>query len=166
MRALVRLLLCGAVVCSAACRPTVDLTKGLQVTVVNTGWFDVGIVNGQNKLVPTVSFTLKNASEQKLVSLQVNALFRRVTENDEWGSELVIAAGSSGLQAGQSTAVLTAKSPRGYTGSDQSRQEMLQNTHFVDAKVDLFAKYGSPQWTRLGTYPIAAQVVADRSHSV
>ena len=79
MRALVRLLLCGAVVCSAACGPAVDLTKGLQVTVVNTGWFDVGIVNGQNKLVPTVSFTLKNASEQKLVSLQVNALFRRVT---------------------------------------------------------------------------------------
>ena len=155
MRALVRLLLCGAVVCSAACGPAVDLTKGLQVTVVNTG-----IVNGQNKLVPTVSFTLKNASEQKLVSLQVNALFRRVTENDEWGSELVIAAGSSGLPAGQSTAVLTAKSPRGYTGSDQSRQEMLQNTHFVDAKVDLFAKYGSTQWTRLGTYPIARQLLA------
>ena len=48
----------------------------------------------------------------------------------------------------------------GYTGSDQSRQEMLQNTHFVDAKVDLFAKYGSTQWTRLGTYPIARQLLA------
>jgi hypothetical protein len=94
------------------------------------------------------------------VSLQVNALFRRVTENDEWGSELVIAAGSSGLPAGQHTDVLTAKSPRGYTGSDQSRQEMLQNSHFVDAKVDLFAKYGSTQWTRLGTYPISRQLLA------
>jgi hypothetical protein len=160
MRALVRLLLCAAAVSSAACGPTVDLTKGLQVTIVNTGWFDAGIVNGQNKLVPTVSFTLKNASDQKLVSLQVNALFRRVTENDEWGSELVIGAGSSGLSAGQSTEVLTAKSPRGYTGSDQSRLEMLQNTHFVDAKVDLFAKYGSTQWTRLGTYPIARQLLS------
>jgi hypothetical protein len=160
MRALVWLLICAAAVCSAACGPTVDLTKGLQVTIVNTGWYDAGIVNGQNKLVPTVSFTLQNASEQKLVSLQVNALFRRVTENDEWGSELVIAAGSAGLPAGQRTEVLTAKSPRGYTGSDQSRQEMLQNSHFVDAKVDLFAKYGSTQWTRLGTYPISRQLLA------
>jgi hypothetical protein len=160
MRALVWLLLSAAAAAASACGPTVDLTKGVQVTIVDTGWYDAGIVNGQNKLVPTVSFTVKNVSEQKLVSLQVNALFRRVSENDEWGSELVIAAGSAGLPSGQSTGVLTVKSPRGYTGSDQSRQEMLQNSHFVDAKVDLFAKYGSTQWTRLGTYPIARQLLA------
>src|SRR5262245_20964979 len=160
MRALVRLLLSAAAVSAAACGPTVDLTKGLEIAVVNTGWYDAGIVNGQNKLVPAVSFTLKNVSEQKLVSLQVNALFRRVTENDEWGSELVIAAGSSGLPAGKMTDVLTVKSPRGYTGSDQSRLEMLQNTQFVDAKVDLFAKYGSTQWARIGSYPITRQLLA------
>jgi hypothetical protein len=159
MRALVRLLFCAAAACSAACGPAVDLTQGLEVTIVNTGWYDAGIVNGQNKLVPAVSFTLKNVSDQKLVSLQVNALFRRVSENDEWGSELVIAAGSSGLPGGQTTDVLTARSPRGYTGSDQSRQEMLQNSHFVDAKVDLFAKYGSTQWARIGTYPITRQLL-------
>jgi len=160
MRALVRLLVCLAAVSAPACGPNVDLTKGLQVTVVNTGWYDAGIVNGQNKLVPAISFTLKNVSDRTLVSLQVNALFRRVTENDEWGSELVIAAGSGGLAAGGSTAALTAKSPRGYTGSDQTRMEMLQNSHFVDAKVDLFAKYGSTQWTRLGSYPISRQLLA------
>src|SRR5262252_400227 len=160
MRALVRLLLTVAAVSSAACGPTVDLTRGLQITIVTTGWYDAGIINGQNKLVPAVSFTVKNVSEQKLVSLQVNALFRRVTENDEWGSELVTAAGSSGLPAGESSGVMIVKSPRGYTGSDQSRQEMLQNSHFVDAKVDLFAKYGSTQWTRIGTYPITRQLLA------
>ncbi|HJZ75624.1 MAG TPA: hypothetical protein VKE51_28015 [Vicinamibacterales bacterium] len=160
MRALVRLLLGVAAVSSAACGPTVDLTKGLQVTIVTTGWYDVGIVNGQNKLVPAVSFTLKNISDQKLVSLQVNAQFKRVSEADEWGTQLVTAAGSSGLPAGGTTDVLVAKSPRGYTGSDQSRQEMLQNSHFVDAKVDLFVKYGSTQWTRIGTYPITRQLLA------
>jgi hypothetical protein len=159
MRALVWLLLSAAAAAASACGPTVDLTKGLEVTIAGTGWYDAGIVNGQNKLVPSVSFTLKNVSDQKLVSLQVNALFRRVSENDEWGSELVIAAGSAGLPPGQTTAVLTVKSPRGYTGSDQSRLEMLQNTHFVDAKVDLFAKYGSTQWTRIGTYPIARELL-------
>ena len=66
---------------------------------VSTGWFDAGIVDGQNKLVPTVTFTLKNVSDQKLRVLQVNALFRRVTENDEWGSGLVTVAGSDGPRA-------------------------------------------------------------------
>jgi hypothetical protein len=160
MRALARLLLIGAAVSAAACGPAVDLTKGLQVTIVNTGWYDAGIVNGQNKLVPAVSLTLKNVSDRRLGTLQVNAIFRRVSENDEWGAEFVSAAGSAGLSPGDTTQVLMIKSPRGYTGSDQSRQEMLQNSHFVDAKVDVFAKYASTQWTRLGSYPIARQLLA------
>src|SRR4051812_24152189 len=85
---------------SIGCGPTVDLTKGLELTVVSTGWFDAGIVNGRTKLVPSVSFTLKNVSGQKLVSLQINALFRRVTENEEWGSAFLTAAGSDGLAPG------------------------------------------------------------------
>jgi hypothetical protein len=159
MRAPVRLLLLLAWLASAGCAPVVDLTKGLQVTIVNTGWFDLGIINGQNKLVPTVTFTLKNTSSQTLGSLQVNALFRRVTENDEWGNGFLTVAGSEGLAPGASTPPLTVKSTLGYTGSDQSRQEMLQNSKFVDAKVELSAKYGSTQWTRIGSYPIARQLL-------
>ena len=132
------LLACCALLC-AGCGPDVDLTKALQVEVVSTGWFDAGIVNGQNKLVPTVTFALKNVSEKTLSTLQVNALFRRVTENDEWGSGFLTVAGSDGLAPGATSPPLTIKSPLGYTGSDQSRQEMLQNTHFVEAKVELFA---------------------------
>lgn len=158
MRAL-RLLSIVVVLSSGGCRPAVDLTKGVEVTILHTGWFDVGIVNGQNKLVPSVTFTLKNVSDRTLSTLQVNALFRRVTENDEWGSGFLTVAGSAGLAPGATTEPMTIKSPLGYTGSDQSRQEMLQNSHFVDAKVELFAKYGSTQWARIGSYPIARQLI-------
>src|ERR1700704_3541617 len=113
-----KVLLLLALVSSAGCAPKVDLTKGLEVTILNTGWFDLGIVNGQNKLVPSVTFSLKNVSEKKLSTLQVNALFRRVTENDEWGSGFLTAAGSDGLAPGASTQPLTIKSPLGYTGND------------------------------------------------
>ena len=164
MRALVRVVLPFVSVCVAACGPTVDLTQGLHVDILDTGWFDAGIVNGQNKLVPSVTFTLKNISTKKLTTLQVNALFRRVTEKDEWGSGFVTAAGSSGLAPGATTPPITIRSQLGYTGSDQSRQEMLSNSHFVDAKVELFGKYGSAQWTRLGEYPVERKLIeADRS---
>src|SRR3954467_876651 len=160
MRASVRLLLLLAIASTAACGPTVDLTKGLEVTIINSGWYDLGIVNGQNKLVPTVTFTLRNTSDQKLVTLQINALFRRVTENTEWGSGFLTVVGSQGLAPGATTDPITIKSQLGYTGSDQSRQEMLQNSHFVDAKVELFGKYASTQWVLLGSYPITRQILS------
>ena len=159
MRASVRLLLLLALVSTAACGPTVDLTKGLEVTVVNSGWFDLGIVNGQSKLVPTIVSTLRNTSDQKLVTLQVNVLFRRVTENTEWGSGFLTVAGSQGLAPGATSDPITIKSQLGYTGSDQSRQEMLQNSQFVDAKVEVFAKYGSTQWVKIGAFPITRQLM-------
>jgi hypothetical protein len=159
MRALPRMVLLLVCALGTGCGPAVDLTKGLQVTIVNSGWFDVGIVNGQNKLVPSVTFTLKNTSEKTLSTLQVNALFRQVDSTDEWGSGFLTVAGSAGLAPGAETPPLMIKSPLGYTGSDQSRLEMLQNTHFKDARVELFAKYGSVQWVRLGTYPIQRQLL-------
>lgn len=159
MRASARLLPVLAILSCVACGPTVDLTKGLAVTITNTGWYDLGIVNGQNKLVPTVTFTLRNTSDQKLVTLQINALFRRVSENTEWGSGFMTVVGSQGLAPGAITDPITIKSQLGYTGNDQSRQEMLQNTQFVDAKVELFGKYASTQWVLLGSYPITRQLL-------
>src|SRR5438093_9059949 len=85
---------------SFACSPPVDLSKALEVSNVVTGWVDAGIVNGQNKLVPAISFTLKNNSNQPLAMLQVNAIFRRVNETEEWGSAFLTAAGSTGVPPG------------------------------------------------------------------
>ena len=155
MRVLARLLLLVSVA-ATACGPTVDLTKGLKITIVETGWYDAGIVNGQNKLVPSVTLTLTNASDQTLVALQVNASFRRISEPEkEWGTRFLSATGSKGLAAGATTETLVLRSDLGYTGSDQSRQEMLQNSHFVDAKMQLTAKYSNIQWMRMGEFPIA-----------
>ena len=44
---------------TSACGAPVDLKQSLQVTDVSSGWFDAGIQNGKNKLVPTVTFRSK-----------------------------------------------------------------------------------------------------------
>jgi len=159
MRVLARFVLLLSLT-AAACGPTVDLTKGLKINVLDTGWYDAGIVNGQNKLVPSVTLTLTNLSDQTLVALQVNGSFRRVTEPEkEWGSRFLPAAGSTGLAPGATSDPLLLRSDLGYTGSDQSRQEMLQNTHFVDAKVSLTAKYSNIQWVRMGEFAIERKLL-------
>ena len=147
-----------AAVAAASCGPTVDLTKGLQVVDVSTGWFDAGVVDGQNKLVPSVTFKLKNVSDQKLDVLQANVVFRRVTEDKEWGSAFVKVTGSEGLAPGDTSPSQTVKSQLGYTGSE-SRQQMFANSQFVDAKIQLFAKYSNTQWQKVGEYPVPRTLI-------
>ena len=146
---------------AAACSgPPVDLTHALQVDIVSSGWYDAGIVNGQNKLVPATNVRLTNASDRKLSVLQLNALFRRVNSNEEWGSAFLTVAGSEGLAPGATTGVLLLKSANGYTGSGgDSRQQMLENSHFVDARVEIQAKYGSTQWVKIADYPLPRQLI-------
>lgn len=146
------------VVSTNACGPTIDVQAALRLESVTTGWVDAGAVKTGNKLVPAVSFTVKNASDQTLAPVQVNAIFRRVGHNEEWSNGMVTAAGSSGIPPSGATGRLVIKGELGYTGTD-SQWDMLQNSQFVDAKVDVFARYGSRQWARVGEYSIARQIV-------
>jgi hypothetical protein len=153
--------LLGSVVsllCAFGCGPGADVASNVRVQSVSSGWIDEGPVHGRKKLVPTISVTLRNASGRKLTMLQVNALFRRVGDEDEWGTGFVTAAGSEGLPPDGVTAV-SVTSQLGYTGTESGR-EMLANSQFVDARVDLFARYGSARWTRLGQYRISRQLLA------
>jgi hypothetical protein len=143
---------------TASCGPTVDLTKGLQVVDVSTGWWDAGIVDGKNKLVPSVTFKFKNVSEQTLSTLQANVVFRHVADDKEWGSFFLRITDSSGLAAGATSGSHQVNSPLGYTGTE-SRQQMLQNSLFADAKAQVFAKYGSTQWQRVGEYTIERRLI-------
>src|SRR5215471_10968056 len=80
-----------------ACGPTVDLKTALQVTDASTGWFDLGVVDGKNKLVPSITFSFKNVGTGNLSTLQANVIFRRQGEDEEWGNGFVRVAGSEGL---------------------------------------------------------------------
>jgi hypothetical protein len=142
----------AATLASACSGKPVDLKKDLEVTEVITGWFDAGIVGGKNKLVPSISFRLKNVSSQPIVSMQVMLSFRQVSDKDvEWGSAYAKGIGPEGLAPGAVTAPIVLRSERGYT-SEAPRAQMLQHRQFVDTNVQLFGKYGSQTWVKLGEY--------------
>ena len=145
---------CAATVALSACGPKVDVAKGHKIDMVSTGWHDAGPVAGKNKLVPLASFTIRNVSDRSLPAVQLNAVFHRKGDSGEWGSAFVTAAGAS---AAGGEAQVTLTSQLGYTGTDAS-DEMLRNSEFVDATVDVFAKYGSTQWTRVAELPIDRQL--------
>ncbi len=149
------------VLAAAGCRSRqVDLPKVLQVSDVTTGWFDAGIVEGgKNKLVPTIGFRLKNTDTEPIESVQLFARFSRMGETDEWGTPpYVRAIGPEGLAPGQFTSPMILRSNLGYTG-EQPRLDMLRNNNFVDARVEVFAKYRANNWVKLTELKIARQLL-------
>ncbi len=145
--------------CLAAfgCRGADPVTVLEPIDVV-TGWYDEGIVEGKNKLVPSVSLKLRNKSDGALRSVQVNAIFKRGDEAEPWGDHYGWAIQGESLPSGQTTRDIVLRSGLGYTG-DEPRHEMLQNKEFVDAKVEIFLKQGSRVWAKLAEFPIERQLL-------
>ena len=153
------LALVGALAMSACGGPPLDVPVALRLTDVSSGWFDAGLDTlGRNKLVPSVSFRLENTTEDTVRYLQLNAVFRRDGEEEEWGNAFVRAVGNEGLDAQQSTTLLRLESGRGYTG-EQGRGEMLAHRDFVDVTMDLFVKHRGDQWARLDSVNVDRQLL-------
>lgn len=142
-----------------SCGASQAAVAALEPVDVVTGWFDDGIVEGgKNKLVPSVTMKLRNKSDESIRSVQINAIFRRVGEQEMWGEHFGWAVSREGLAAGASTDTLVMRSALGYTGT-QPRMQMLQNREFVDAKVEIYLKQGSRVWAKLAEYPIQRQLL-------
>ena len=143
----------------AACGPGVNLQQSAHVVDVTTGWFDAGMTpDGKNKLVPSISFRIKNDGSAMIGTTQLNLIFKRVIDKDEWTTSFVKGVGSDGLAPGATTPALVVHAQQGYTGT-QPRLTMLQNAQFIDFKVEVFGKYGSATWAKLGEFPIKRQLL-------
>lgn len=165
-------------VLAGGCGAPLDARTALAVADVTTGWLDVGLDElGRNKLVPTISFRLRNVSDERVRTLQLNGVFRRcqpapasdvvpagpaaetcVGEDQEWGNAFVRAVGRDGLDPGSAAGPFTMESGLGYTG-EQPRLEMLRHRDFVDVKVEIFVKHRADSWTRLSEHPIDRQLL-------
>jgi len=156
-RHLALVLLCAPLVASCVSR---DVQTDLKIVNAKTGWYDAGIVGGQNKLVPSISFELQNVSAEEIASVQLNAVFRRTGEEQSWGDHFVRAIDTSGLPAGASTTPIVLRSSFGYTGA-QARAQMLQNKEFVDAQVEIFGRHGRRTWATMGVFPIGRNLLTE-----
>lgn len=145
---------------TAACGgPAAPLDQVVKVDQVVTGWFDAGVTDdGKNKIVPSVSIRLTNTGTAPLGSIQLNCIFRRVGDPEEWSTALVRAVDQSGLAPGASSGAVVVRAPQGYTGL-QPRTQLLENRLFIDAKVDVFGKHGSATWVKLGEFRIDRQLL-------
>ena len=157
MRRFARLLFAALAACVLhACGKPVDLKQALQVTDVSTGWFDAGIVDGKNKLVPSLTFKLKKNGGVDLSSVSLNLTFTFAGDQDHTDDVFVQRVDFQGPE----TQPITVRTNWGYTGDPpQTRADMLKNSYFRDMDVQIFAKQSSSQWVELQRVHIERQLL-------
>jgi hypothetical protein len=156
------LLVAGVALAASSCTNPVDLKQAVEVTETSSGWFDAGIVDGKNKLVPSVTFRLRKKPDADLKSVSLNVVFRKVplpgTNVEEDFQDVFLQ--NVPFSEGNQTALLVVRAENGYTGEPpQGRLEMLQNSQFRDARGRVFAKHSGSQWIELAAVDIQRQLL-------
>src|SRR5829696_845599 len=65
-------------VLAAGCSRPVDLKQVLQMTDVSGGYRDAGIIDGRNKLTPSINFRLKKSIDDSIRPLSLNVVFKQL----------------------------------------------------------------------------------------
>jgi hypothetical protein len=146
----------------SGCSSNVDVKEALEVTDATGGWYDGGIVDGKNKIVPMVTFRLRKKSGADVDAVAVNVVFRHpaaegASTEDEWDEVFIQRAG---FTEGDRTPPLSVKTEKGYTGDPpQSRADLFKNSHFRDVRARVFAKHSSTQWIEIGAIDVPRQLI-------
>lgn len=142
---------------ATACDGTPDLSKALSVTDVLSGWYDNGVKGGQNYLLPSITFRLKNQSDQSIYGVQLTVAFWREGEDGEWDSRQVSGIGGTALPSGQSTEPMTVRASVGHT-TELPRAEIFTSSYYKDVVVKMFAKRGGRVFS-LGEFKVEHRII-------
>lgn len=135
----VAVLLAGVLACAGAgCGPAPDLAK-LEITDTFTGWYDFGVVGGLNKLVPSLSFRLKNNGTVPVDFVQLTVSFWQEGADGEQDSAEVRGIGSEAVAPGATSEPILVRATVGYT-TGGARSEIFVNEDYKDFIVKVFAK--------------------------
>jgi len=149
--ALVMLLLAGAAGCGQ-----LDLSK-LEPTDIFSGYYDDGVKDGLNRLLPSISFRLKNNGAVPASEVQLTVSFWRDGDDGELDSLEIAGIGAQEVPQGGTTAPILVRAKVGYTLDP--RDELFTHSGFRDFTARIFAKRGG-KIVPIGQFRIGRSVLA------
>jgi hypothetical protein len=129
------LLLAGA----AGCGPQLDLAK-LEPTDIFSGYYDDGVKDGLNRLLPSISFRLKNNDALPASEVQLTVSFWRDGDDGELDSLEIAGIGGEEVPQGGTTSPILVRAKVGYTLDP--RDDLFTHSQFKDFTARIFAKRG------------------------
>lgn len=116
----------------------IDLKATLDVTDVQSGYYDGGIVDGKTRMVPSITFRLHNKSGASIHTVQLMVSYWCEGKDGEWDSVLVRGIGSTALAPGASTDPIVVRATVAYT-PEGGRADLFINSLFKDTTAKIFA---------------------------
>ena len=152
-------LLCASLwlIAGWGCGPQPNLATDLKFQPTLTGYADEGIVNGLNKIVPSITFQLKNEGHLPITNVDLTVSFWQVGADGETDSKVIRGIGNDALVPGATSETITVKASVGYT-HEGPRVDMFTNSLFKGFIVKVFAKRAG-KTTRLGEFPVEARLL-------
>lgn len=143
----------------------VALEQVLTVTDTFTGWYHVGVVGGQEKLVPSFSFRLQNAGDEPLSRVQLLVSFWPNGADGELDSKQITGLGPEELAPAASTEPILVRSDAGYTlDPPQTKDDLFMHSSFRDFTVKVFARRDG-RLVPLGEFPVERRVIPSAAPS-
>jgi hypothetical protein len=149
-------------VASASCGRSVDLSA-LEITDTFTGWYDNGIKDGKNHLVPSVSFRLKNNGQGPADHVQLTVSFWLKGDDGDYDSREVTGIGGDAIAPGGSSEPILVRAAYGYT-LEQPRAELFAHSQFRDATARVIAKRDG-RLVRIGEVAIDRRLIPHAAQS-
>lgn len=142
-----------------------DPNKELELVDLETYWAIDSAVGERQYIAPVARFRLRNKGKEPLRTVEATATFRRKGEEQvDWGTAWERVTLQKPLPPRQAALVLLKSDGRYYsTGPPES---FFEHKSFKDAKVTVYVRVGSSQWTsfaeryverRIGTKALEAQ---------
>jgi hypothetical protein len=134
-----------------------DPKQELEVAGVETYWILDSPRGGTQYMAPAIRFRVHNKSPEPILSIQATATFRRVGEEENWGSawEQVTPA-KKPLEPGKDIVVVL-RSDGHYTSSGPA-DSMFAHPLFKDTRTEVFLRVGSSGWVKMAESPIERRV--------
>lgn len=143
---------------SAACGPEVDLAKAVQIVDVQSGYYDMGIINGKTKMVPQAVVRVKNVSDRKLSGFQISSSYWLVGDDGMKDESVVAHLVARDLAPGATTDPIVLRANFGFT-LEVPRAEAFQNSYFRDFSMKVLGKIAG-RMAKLGEFTVERKIVA------
>jgi len=142
---------------AAGCGSQVQLDKVIEIADVHSGYVDMGLVNGETKLVPSATVRVKNIGTSTLSGFQLSATFWLVGGDGEKDETLIQGLVAKDLAIGALSDPIAIRGNFGYK-LEGARADFFSHSLFVDFTIKVLGKINGRVY-RLGEVKVDRQIL-------
>ncbi len=149
--------LAAALLPAAGCGDQVALDKVVEITDIHSGYVDLGIVDGETRLVPSATVRVKNNGATTLSGFQLSAAFWLAGDDGEKDDLLLPHLVAENLAPGAVSDPIAIQAKFGYK-LEGARADFFTHSRFVDYTIKIFGKVGG-RIVKIGEVPVDRKIL-------